>query len=186
MPLALRQRLSVSDYLAAEETSRERHEFIGGEIHAVTGGTMRHNRVALNTATALQRCFDGTPCQVFISDMKLYVAAMDAVYYPDVFVHCGAAAAGGDRLASDATIVVEVLSDSTESIDRREKLAAYRRLPGLRLYLLVSQSEQSVEAHARDAAGNWAATRYVKGETLVDDALGQLPLATLYAGTDLA
>jgi Uma2 family endonuclease len=185
MPLALRARLSVSDYLALEETSRERHEFVAGEIHAMTGGTVRHNRIALNTAMALQRRFDGTPCQVFISDMKLHVAAMDAVYYPDVFVHCGALA-GGDRLVDDATVVVEVMSDSTEAIDRREKLAAYRRLPSLRLYLLIAQSEQSVEAHARDAAGNWAATRYVKGEAVIDDAVGELPLAPLYAGTDLA
>jgi Uma2 family endonuclease len=68
-----------------------------------------------------------------------------------------------------------------------KKLIAYKRLPGLRAYLLVSQTEPSVEVHARDAMGAWSPTRYVKGETIVDDALGgPLALAELYAGTDLA
>jgi Uma2 family endonuclease len=186
MPLALHKRLTVSDYLAAEEASPARHEFVGGEVHAMTGGTARHNRICGNAFLVLCRRFAGTPCQVFISDMKLHVARVDAVYYPDVFVHCGPAAAGNERMFDDATVIVEVLSDSTASIDRREKLAAYRQLPGLRAYLLVAQEEQAVEVHARDAAGNWTATRWLAGETLADDVVGPLVVSELYVGTDLA
>lgn len=187
MPLALRQRTSLLDYLAAEDTSPVRHEFVGGEIHAMTGGTFRHNRIAGNVFTELSRRFDGTPCQVFINDVKLHVAAADAVYYPDVFVHCGTAVAGNENLADDAVIVVEVLSDSTESIDRREKLAAYKRLPSLRAYLLISQAEPTVELHVRNAQGAWTAARYVHGETIDEQAIdgGPLTLTAIYRGTDL-
>jgi Uma2 family endonuclease len=80
------------------------------------------------------------------------------------------------------------LSESTESIDRREKLAAYKRLPSLRAFVLIAQSEHAVEVHSRDAQGAWRAARYVRGETIDDAALGADPLAlaAVYAGTDLA
>lgn len=185
MPLALRKRLSVFDYLTLEDSGQERHEFVAGEAHAMTGGTMRHNVIAGNVVVALRRHYEGSRCKVFFSDVKLYVAAADAVYYPDVFVFCAGESAGGARLAEDATVVVEVMSDSTESIDRREKLAAYRQLPSLLAYMLIAQSEQSIELHKRDPIGGWVAARYLKGESIVDDAVGTMPLAALYEGTDL-
>ena len=154
----------------------------------MTGGTFRHNRIALNVAAELRQRFNDTPCQVFINDVKLHVAAADAVHYPDVFVHCGAAVAGNEKLADDAVAVVEVLSESTESTDRREKLAAYKRLPGLRAFLLIAQAEQSIEVHARNAQGQWTAVRYGTGESIDEAALGgeSLSLAVVYAGTDIA
>lgn len=191
MAHALQSPTHLFDYLRVEDASTQRHEYVAGTIHAMTGGTMRHNRITLNVATMLMQRFDGTPCQVFVNDMKLHVQAADSVYYPDVFVYCGAAVAGDEKLAQDALLVVEVSSDSTVAVDRREKLAAYQKLSGIQAYWIVSQTEQQVELHARDASGRWQAMAYVKGDSLpmigaTGSSIEAVPLAQLYAGTDLA
>lgn len=186
MSQPLRKPIDLFDYLAFENSSDRRHEYVGGEIHAMTGGTARHNRIALNISAAFLRRFDGTPCQVFINDMKLHVQAADRMYYPDVFVTCGRAIADDQTVATDATIVVEVQSESTASTDRREKLLAYRQLPSLRAYWIVSQSEQKVEVHRRDETLQWVAEAYAKGEALPVPGAEPLSLADVFAGTGLA
>ena len=188
MAQTLQAPLHLFDYLALEDASEVRHEYVGGEIHAMVGGTMRHNRIAGNIYRLLASRLEGTPCQVFMEGMKLHVQAADCIYYPDVFVHCGSAVAGDAKLVHDAALVVEVLSDSTAEIDRREKLVAYRKLPGLRAYWIVSQDEQRVEVHERDAAtGEQRATAYSKGEAIPAGWLGDdaIALSRLYTGTDL-
>ncbi len=186
MSQPLRKPVGLFDYLAAENASDRRSEYVGGEIHAMTGGTARHNRIAGNIYSAFLRRFDGTPCQVFINDMKLHVQAADRVYYPDVFVTCGRALTDDQTVATDATIVVEVLSESTTSTDRREKLVAYRQLPGLRAYWIVSQHERKVEVHQRDDTLQWIAEAYEASEALPMPDAQALSLADVYAGTELA
>jgi Uma2 family endonuclease len=188
MAQALRAPIDLFDYLALDDASPLRHEYVGGQIHAMTGGTMRHNRIALNVARLLADRLEGSPCQVFINDMRLHVQAADSVYYPDVFVYCGSALADGAKLAYDAALIVEVSSESSVEIDRREKLAAYQKLAGLRAYWIVSQHEQRVEVHERDAAGQRQAIAYVKGDALPAGWLGgdDIALARLYAGTDVS
>jgi Uma2 family endonuclease len=188
MALPLQKPIHLFDYLKFENASATRHEYVGGVIHAMTGGTMRHNRVSLNIARALGNRLDGSPCQVFINDMKLHVQAADSVYYPDVFVYCGASTANDERVVQDATLIVEVLSDSTASIDRREKLVAYQKLSSLRAYWIVSQSEQRIEVYSRAADGQWQAMAYGAGESVPCEWLGNEPftLQMVYAGTDIA
>ena len=192
MTLPLQKPVALFDYLAMDNASLQRNEYVSGYIHAMTGGTMRHNRISGNVFRALANRLDGSPCQVFINDMKLHVQATNSVYYPDVFVYCGSSTANDERVVQDASLVVEVLSDSTASIDRREKLAAYQKLPGLRAYWIVSQTEQRVEVftHAAEAGsmGVWRATAYTVGESIPNAALDDAPLAlsSVYAGTDIA
>ena len=186
MTHALQSPLHLFEYLKFEDASPTRHEYVGGRIHAMTGGTMRHNRISLNLAKTLSDRFDGTPCQVFINAVKLHVQPADSVYYPDVLVYCGSSIAGGDKLVQDALLVVEVASDSTAGIDRREKLVAYQRLPGLRAYWIVSQTERQVEVHERDATGAWTARGFTANDALPVVDSESLPLERLYAGTDIA
>ena len=188
MALPLQKPIHLFEYLTFDNGSQERHEYVGGRIYAMTGGTMRHNRVAGNIFRILSNRLDGSPCQVFINDMKLHVQAADSVYYPDVFVYCGSSIANDKKVVQDASLVVEVLSDSTSGIDRREKLVAYQRLPGLRAYWIVSQTEQLVEVHSRDTAGLWQALAYTLGEGIPTEWLGQEPVtvSAIYAGTDIA
>ena len=188
MGLPLQKPFELSAYLEFDDSSQGRHEFENGAVYAMTGGTMRHNRVSGNIFRVLSDRLDGSPCQVFINDMKLHVQAADSVYYPDVFVYCGSGTANDEKVAQDATLVVEVLSESTAVIDRREKLVAYQKLPGLRAYWIVSQTEQLIEVHSRDAEGRWQALAYAADEGIPTEWLGAEPVAlsTLYAGTDIA
>jgi Uma2 family endonuclease len=147
--------LTVEKYLKLEEESALRHEYVGGTIYAHAGGTSRHNVVAVNILASLWNASRGGPCHVYNSDMMLR-AAEDVFYYPDVMVVCGPDEAGAEALYQDAPcLVVEVASPSTQAIDRREKLLAYRKLPSLRAYLIVDQQEMRVERHWRDEAKQW-------------------------------
>lgn len=188
MPQALKASIPFAEYLAMDDASQRRHEYVAGHVYAMTDGSARHNRIAFNVARWLADRVEGTPCQVFINDMKLHVEAADCVYYPDVFVHCGSGVAAAEKLVHDATVVVEVLSGSTAGIDRREKLLAYRKLPSLRAYWMVSQNEQRVELHSRTVGGDWEVVVYTADDAIPADAVGGEPvaLARLYAGTDLA
>jgi Uma2 family endonuclease len=147
---------------------------------------MRHNRFALNVARLLADRLDGSRCQVFINDMKLHVQASDSVYYPDVFVYCWSGIANDEKVAQDATFIVELPSESTAVIDHREKLVAYQKLPGLRAYRIVSQTEEHVEVHSRNAYDQWQALACTAAESINMEWWSQQPvaLATLYAGTD--
>lgn len=145
--------LTVEEFLQFEETSPTKHEYVAGEAHAMSGATARHHRIAMNIATRLFLAARGGPCQAFMADMLLR-AADDLLYYPDVMVVCGPVA-DADRVVRDPCVVIEVTSPSTATIDRREKLAAYRRIASLRAYLIVEQSRRRVERHWRDASGGW-------------------------------
>jgi Uma2 family endonuclease len=118
-----------------------------------SGASPRHNRITLDIASRLTAAARGTPCRVYMSDVKLRVAE-EIVYYPDVMIACGPP--GEDPLLETAPcVVVEVLSPGTEQIDRREKLLAYKRIPGLRAYLIVHQDRPRVERVWRDEEGTW-------------------------------
>ena len=154
--------VSVADYLAQEEGSAIRHEYVAGEIHAMRGGSRAHIRISLNMATLLRSKLRGGPCQVFINDFKvrLEVGGAELFYYPDVVVSCHPAAIEKYFLRSP-TLIVEVLSESTETIDRREKHTNYRQAPTLEEYVLVAQERREVTVFRR--ATGW------QGEVFTDE-----------------
>ena len=159
MNLAAQETAAIphQEYLDGEQYSDIRHEYLAGQVFAMAGAGEKHNRISLNIAFHLRAAARGKPCGVFISDMKLRVEQSDAYYYPDVMVTCDSEDSESFYKQSPC-LIVEVLSPSTEAIDRREKLIAYRNLPSLRYYLLVSQEKRQVECYARDAENRWRLT----------------------------
>lgn len=141
------------DYLIGEAASALKHEYIDGQIHAMAGAGEKHNRIALNAAFHFRTAARGTPCGVYISDMKLRVAEANAFYYPDVMLVC--AEDDHPQYKTAPCVIVEVLSPSTAAIDRREKWLAYRRLASLRAYLLVESEQRRAEYWLRSADGEW-------------------------------
>ena len=168
---AKHQVISIDEYLEGELRSDIRHEYLGGEVYAMAGAGEKHNRISLNIAFHLRAASRGTACGVFINDMKLRIDASDAFYYPDVLVSCDPADTQ-PLFKSLPCLLVEVLSPSTEVIDRREKLLAYRKLPTLRHYLLVSQEQRAVQWHQRDADGQWLISDLQGSGVLVLDCPG--------------
>ncbi|MDP3156514.1 MAG: Uma2 family endonuclease [Archangium sp.] len=184
---AAKQRLSVEEYLAQEEHSQERHEYVAGEVFAMVGTTPLHNQISLNVASALRAALKGGPCRVFMSDVKLHVSNADAFYYPDVFVACGAAKPNKEaKLAVDAQLVIEVLSEGTSAYDRGDKLHAYRKLPSLQEYVLVSQGLRRVELYRRGPDVGWTFLTFERNEVVQLTSINlELSLATVYEDTDV-
>lgn len=160
--------MTYEQYLEAEAAADIKHEWLRGEVFAMAGGTPTHARLAAAIIGALSRVLGDRPCEVFTSDLRVRVEATDLSTYPDVTVVCG------ELLHSEVdvnavinpTLIIEVLSDSTEAYDRGEKFAHYRRLPSLREYVLVSGSEPRLEAYARNDAGEWVLHEAGPGESL--------------------
>jgi len=145
--------MTFEEYLAFEEGSDLKHEYIRGLVFAMAGTTRAHNKICRNVVGLLDRRLDGGPCEPFVSDVKLRVATTDATFYPDVFVVCGDGGRDQDVYATDARLVIEVLSPSTDAHDRGEKLKHYIRLPGLQEYVLVDSRRRSIEIYRRADEG---------------------------------
>lgn len=137
--------LSVADYLAGEDLPGPRHEYVNGDIFAMAGAFKSHGTITGNMALLLRSHLRGKPCRTWPSDMKVQVSASSAYYYPDVVVTCSPEDLRADspqNFVSAPSLVVEVLSPSTEKLDRREKWFAYRQLASLQEYVLVDQERQ--------------------------------------------
>lgn len=154
--------LSVEEYLAAEETSDVRHELVDGYLFAMVGTSQRHNLIALSLGSLIRAHLRGTPCRVFMSDLKVRVG--NNFYYPDLVVSCQVTDTAS-IVAADPKLIVEVLSPSTESRDRFEKRLAYQRLDSLQEYVLVAQEQLQVEVFRRCSDG-WEVETYGAGETV--------------------
>jgi Uma2 family endonuclease len=149
--------MTYAEYLAHEERSQTKHEFVNGEVFAMAGGTVEHGALAMAVGRALGNGLEGKPCRVLSSDVKVRVLATGLATYPDVSVVCGTLETALDdaNAVTNPVLIVEVLSDSTEAYDRGEKAAHYRRIPSLREYVLVSQRSPLIEVQRRNERGNW-------------------------------
>ena len=152
-----RTTFTADDYLTWEAEQPQRHEFIDGDVFAMAGAEDRHVTVCLNIAMALRQHLRGTPCRTFMSDMKLQVDAANSYFYPDVLVTCSAADADRRQVKRDPTLLVEVLSPSTEAYDRGDKFQRYRQIASLREYVLVNVDQRRVDVFRKQAGtdGLW-------------------------------
>lgn len=143
--------LNREAYLAWEAEQAEKHEYIAGEIFAMVGVRREHALVSGSLYANLRTLLKGTRCQAFVADMKLFVAAADAYFYPDVMVSCDERDRSADLAIEHPCLVIEVLSDSTAAHDRGTKFAAYRKLDSLNEYLLVDIAARRLELYRREA-----------------------------------
>ena len=160
---------SENEHLACEAQSPTRNEYIAGEIFAMTGASIRHNVIAGNIFAELRAHLKGTPCRALIEGVKLHLRKEHSYYYPDVMVTCEdrlQALDNQQQIVEAPIVVIEILSPSTEAIDRREKLRAYRTLPSLKEYLLISQDQAQVEIYRRRGDIGWDIITYEPGDTV--------------------
>jgi len=144
--------LSINEYLQGELESDIRHEFYDGHVYAMAGAGVKHNTISLNLAAILRQETRGTDCRAFIADMKLFIPELKRFYYPDVLLAC-TPDDNEEYYRKNPCLIVEVLSPSTEAIDRREKLHAYQNIESLQEYLMISQEKMQVEVYQRNASG---------------------------------
>lgn len=181
--LARKLTVTFAEYLAQESAGDAKHELINGEIYDMARGTGEHARLASRTTAALAAQLRGKPCEVFSGDLLIRVLATGMATYPDLSIIRGRFESDPEdkNVAVNPILLVEVLSDSTESKDRGEKFAHYRRIPTLMEYVLISQREPRIEVFRRTDAG-WILSEATAGGSVKLHAIdGELSVDAVYA-----
>jgi Uma2 family endonuclease len=160
MAQPLHHRFTFEEYVRLEGDSGTKHEFVGGSVFAMSGGTPEHAAIAANVARLLGNALEGRPCRVFSSDLRVRVATTGLATYPDVTVICGKLeldpADPKEHTVLNPKLIVEVLSPSTEDYDRGDKLGNYKQISSLEEVMLVAHDRNEVEVVRREADGSWS------------------------------
>lgn len=166
---ATAKQMTYAEYCELERGARVKHEYLRGQVFAMTGGSLEHARLAGQLIFILKRELAGRGCHVFTSDARVRIEATDLDTYPDVSVVCSEPRTSPEdgHALTNPLLLVEVLSNSTEAYDRGQKAAHYRQLPSLRAYLLVSQNEPRLELMVRKGDGSWSFFEAGAGQELV-------------------
>lgn len=180
-----KRRMSLKEYLTWEEVSGGKHEFYRGEVFAMAGTTIQHNRISTNILARLHQLLEGRECEPFGSDLRIRVNAFDLSTYPDVSVVCGGEQVDAvDRHAiTNPRVIFEVLSKSTEKCDLGRKFEFYQSLDTFAEYLVVYQTEAKIIHYVRQGGGTWK-YRLLVGmqETLMLETIGcTLPFTAIYS-----
>jgi Uma2 family endonuclease len=152
--------LTPEEYLQIEAQSPIKHEYIDGQIYAMAGASDPHVTIAGNLLPLLRSHVRGSGCRVYISDMKTRIETLNRFYYPDVLVTCDPRDLETSTYKRFPTLIVEVLSDSTEAFDRGDKFVDYQTLESLREYVLINTKRQRVECFRRNDEGLWVLQFY--------------------------
>jgi Uma2 family endonuclease len=180
--VALRDRvlMTVEEYFAWEETQEERHEYWDGEVVAMAGTTKNHHRIARNFSNRLNDSFGDSRCEAFAGDLRVRVEPRRKYFYPDVVVSCD------DREDEELYVnypclIVEVLSPTTESIDRGIKFAKYQQILSLKEYVLVQVLQPGVEVYQRTDRGKWIYSSYGMDDRILLELVNvEVAVADLY------
>ena len=186
MQAQLKPYISPQEYLALERQAETKSEYWNGRIYAMSGASEAHNLISLNAAVELHTQLKKRPCKVYPSDLRVKVNPTGLYTYPDVSVVCGEAKFDEKRKDNllNPTVIIEVLSPSTEAYDRGKKFDHYRRLESLQDYLLVAQDSVMILHYARQAGDDdrWLLTAYYGLDTVASiESIGcEFPLAEVY------
>lgn len=161
--------ITPEEYLKRERESEYKSEYLNGEIFAMTGASRKHNLITTNLSSSLNQQLKQKPCEVYSVDMRVKMIASGLYTYPDVIVVCGEPKfedAYVDTLLNP-TVLIEVLSQSTERYDRMAKTSYYRTVDSLSEHLLVGQDEIRLEQYVRQPNGEWLGFDYRSLESVV-------------------
>lgn len=169
MLAAIQSYLTPSAYLVQERQSTERSEFIHGQIYAMAGASREHNQLVFNLAGLLHAQLRQKPCSAFVADMRVRTRPNEAYFYPDLTVVCGDMQFEDEEsdTLTNPTLIIEVLSPSTEGYDRGAKFAHYRRLASLQEYVLVAQDRLSIERYVKNEQGQWLLFEATEGDEVI-------------------
>ena len=180
--------ISPEEYLEGEKLAEVRHEYVDGQVYAMSGTSKNHGRIAGNLFRRLSEHLRGHRCEPFINDIKVRIRPPfgNLFYYPDVFVTCTADEDEDEYYVNQPTIIAEVISPSTEQIDRREKVQAYRQLASMQIYVIIEQTRIAATVLRRAEQG-WRAEELEGPDAVLRlETIGfETPLGALYERTEL-
>jgi Uma2 family endonuclease len=154
------QKFTPEEYLAWEEKQSIKHEYLGGQVYAMTGGTVNHGRIAANFIILLGKHLGGSSCRVQTSDVKVEISKFREYVYPDVSVTCDERDYTAIKFIRHPCLIIEVLSPSTEGYDRGGKFNLYRRSDSLQDYVLVNADKMELDIYRKNEQGRWEIINY--------------------------
>ena len=154
--------VSQEDYLETERRALEKHEYYQGEIFAMSGASGKHNRIFTNLFIDIGIKLKGKNCLPYGSDLRIHIPKNTLYTYPDISIICGEMELTGDKFdtATNPSVIIELLSDSTRNYDKGEKFTLYRDINSLQEYILIDTEKIHVEKHIRHADNSWQLTDY--------------------------
>jgi Uma2 family endonuclease len=184
MSVQTKMRISAEEYLEIERRAETKSEYLDGEVFAMTGVSRRHSLITTNLVRLLsQRLIDG-PCEVYSSDLRIHIPGTGLYTYPDLAVACGEPAFEDQEIDTllNPTLIIEILSPTTEAYDRGKKFEHYDTIESLAEYVLVSQDTPRVEQYVRQDGGHWlfTATSGLDGKVVHPSIGCELVLAEVY------
>lgn len=170
------------EYFELQRNSEEKYELHNGTIVAMSGGTKRHSAITANVSSELRNMLKGKKCQVFSSDLTVSVRQKNSYYHPDCTVVCGDIKVDDSIAESNPTVIIEVLSESTELFDRTEKFYAYQTLDSLQEYVLISQKKPMIEIFTRTESDFWLlrSENQLDGKIMLNSIQVELDLSEIY------
>lgn len=184
-----KQKMSIEAYLVFENAATEKHEFYHGEVFAMSGAKITHNKIVVNTLSSMNTNLRHQKCQPYGSDQRIYVEANTLFTYPDISIFCGdIITLNNDEMnAINPSVIIEVLSPATRDYDRGLKFKLYRDIPSLKEYILIDIETINAEVFSINENNRWELREYksVDEKMLVKTIQAEISLETIYAGTKL-
>lgn len=176
--------MTEGEYLAFERASETKHEYLDGQVYAMAGASVKHGRIIQNTSGSLYNQLRGGPCEAITNDLRVRISATQLNTYPDIVVVCGEPQLTDEHLDTllNPTVLIEVLSPSTETYDRSTKWLHYQRIESLQEYVLIAQDTPRIDHYAREDGATWRYSATIGLESSVElPAIGcSLALAEVY------
>lgn len=180
------KKVGIEEYLEMERASTEKHEYYKGEVFAMSGASLKHNRIQSNLIGEIHHYLKGKSCDVFGSDLRIHIPSNTLFTYPDAVIVCGDLQLLDDSFDTilNPTVVFEILSPSTQSYDRGDKFNLYRNIDSLKEYILIASETISIEQYIRQENGQWVLGELKNEEDVMRlGSIGfELPLTDLYRG----
>jgi Uma2 family endonuclease len=176
-------RFTPAAYLEWEAQQQFRHEYINGEVYAMTGGTVNHSEIAMSFGTILRNHLGDSGCRVLTSDAKVNIQESNDYVYPDVSVTCDERDRRATKFISHPCLIIEVLSPSTEAYDRGSKFNLCRRADSLQEYILVSTTEIAIDIYRKNDRGRWEIISYRSGDAIELESINLIfPIERVFKG----
>lgn len=185
MPSPVLKYLSPDEYLEQERVAESKHEYFKGELVAMAGASLAHNRIVSNVIRKVGNLLEGTGCEILPSDLRISISSEQTFTYPDASIICGEPQMLDDRFDTikNPMVIFEVVSPSTENNDRGRKFFFYMQIPAFKEYILINSTNIHITAGRKQADGSWKfeEIKDMDSDLLINSIGHNVPLKEIYA-----
>ncbi len=180
--------ISPKEYLEMERASVEKHEYFDGQVYNMSGASLKHIKISVNLTIQIGKFLEDSDCNVLTENMRTTNSDRSAYMYPDVTIVCGKEELEDDKFDTllNPSVIFEILSPSTQNVDKGRKLLYYQLIPSLKEYFMVDTIKQRIYIAKKQANGKWAFENTVEEDSIFIETIQlSLPLAAIYKGTGI-